>query len=98
MSSSAQKGDQLNIRALKDALERANIVERLVSLAGGARDESLLLEHDPVIGWKVYFSERSQRIGERTFRSEDQACQFIFDTLRSDPTVKKKDRGSICSI
>jgi hypothetical protein len=84
----------LNIRALKDALERANIDERFVSLDGSARDESLVLEHDPVTGWRVYFSERGQRNGERIFRSEDQACQFIFDTLSRDPTVKKTDRDS----
>lgn len=78
----------MNIDALKDALRRANIDERFVSLDGSARDESLVLEHEPVMGWTVYYSERGQRTGERTFRSEDQACQFILDKLSSDPTVK----------
>lgn len=84
----------MNVCALKDALESANIDERFVSLDGSARDESLVLEHDPVMGWRVYFSERGQRIRERTFRSEDQACQYIFDTLSRDPTVRKAESGN----
>lgn len=81
----------MNINALKDALRCANIDERFVSLDGSARDESLVLEHDAVVGWTVYFSERGQRTGERIFGSEDQACQFIFDKLSRDPTVKKAE-------
>lgn len=82
----------MNVDALKDALRRANIDERFVSLDGDARAESLVLEHDSVMGWTVYFSERGQRTGQRTFRSEDQACQFILDKLSRDPTIKRQNR------
>ena len=80
---SAQKrGNQLNTRTLKDALRRANIDERFVSLDGSARDESLVLEHDSVMGWTVYSVNAASAPASGSSDSEDKACQFILDQLK----------------
>jgi hypothetical protein len=50
-------------------------------------DEVLCLRQE-AHEWVVYYSERGLQTGKRAFHSEADACSYMFESLRSDPTVK----------
>jgi hypothetical protein len=50
-------------------------------------DEALCLRQEGH-EWVVYYSERGLRTGKRGFPTEAEACLYVLETLRSDPTVK----------
>jgi hypothetical protein len=81
----------MNISELKMALEKTNVDPYFASLDGEVKAESLVLERPESGGWCVYYSERGQRTGERWFITEEEACQYIFDSLSRDPLAKKRN-------
>jgi len=38
--------------------------------------------------WFVYYSERGLETGRRDFASESEACQYLLEVLRKDPTTR----------
>ena len=49
-------------------------------------DEALCLRQEGH-EWVVYYSERGLLTGKRAFPTEVEACLYVLETLRSDPTV-----------
>jgi hypothetical protein len=80
----------MNATQLKEELVKEGIDTRYASLEGEIRDQSLVLERPESGGWCVYASERGQRLGEHWFITEEEACQYIFDSLSRDPLAKKR--------
>ena len=50
-------------------------------------DEALCLRQEGG-GWFVYYSERGLQTGTQNFPTEAEACLYMLECLRSDPTVK----------
>jgi hypothetical protein len=79
----------VNRQELQDALRREHIKSNCYSLAAKNvdPDEALCLRQDGS-GWLVYYSEHGIQTGKRTFQSESEACTYMLEQLRADPTAK----------
>ena len=75
---------------LKTKLEQAGVYAEAYSLDGGLPNERYVLSQEPNGRWDVYYSERGQKSGLRSFDSESAACQFFLDHVLKDPTVRRK--------
>jgi len=68
---------------------RANgIRDDAYSFEGGLPSERYVLEPTDD-GWRVFYSERGLRTNERTYRTEDSACQYLLELLLEDPTTRQ---------
>jgi hypothetical protein len=50
-------------------------------------DEALCLRKEDS-KWIVFYSERGLKTDKRLFQSEAEACLYVLESQRSDPTVK----------
>ena len=57
------------------------------ALGDVGRDECYVLD-DAGGTWEVFYSERGQKGSLRSFRREEDACRYLLDLLRSDPTTR----------
>jgi hypothetical protein len=74
---------------LEQVLRHERVKDSSYSLAASNfdPDEALCLRQEGR-EWCVYYSERGLRTGRRAFPTESEACLFMLESLRSDPTVK----------
>ncbi|TCW60399.1 hypothetical protein [Treponema sp. J25] len=79
----------MNTKELKMILERENYDPHSYSLDGMNQWECYCLEKS-YGAFHVFYNERGNRVGEKTFKSEDEACRYLYEKLKSDPTTKKK--------
>lgn len=79
----------MNKLELIKKLKEKGILESAYSLNGGLPGDKYVLSDDGYGVWSVYYSERGERIGEKNFKSESEACTYLLKKLLSDPTVKK---------
>ena len=88
----------MNRAELKTLLDAEQIKENTYSLV--ARnfdpDEAICLRQENE-SWVVYYSERGLQTGNEFFKTESEACIYLLEELRSDPTVKS-DRKSGFSL
>lgn len=70
-------------------LDDENVSRDSYELHGGRADEALVLEERGG-AWIVYYAERGLRSGERTFRTQDEACRFMLDMLLRDPSTRRR--------
>ena len=75
-----------NRQQLGDILHREGINPNTYALDGGHPSERYVLDIRPG-GWAVYYSERGLESERREFDSKDEACNYLLDKLRSDPTT-----------
>ncbi len=77
----------MNKNELQDALNREGISPDCFDLEGGLLPERYTLAEE--LGtWSVYYSERGLQTGKRTFISENEACEYLLNTVRDDPTTR----------
>ena len=77
------KKDQLkmNVEKLIKELKELGIPESLYSiLEGGTPSEKLCLVHEDE--WRIYYSERGGRTGERAYPTEEEACEVFLRMLK----------------
>ena len=73
---------------LKEALDQRGADPRSYSLDGGSHMDEYCIEQSAG-GWAVYYSERyTERIDERWFKYEEEACAELLRRLVSDPTTR----------
>jgi hypothetical protein len=72
------------------AIEGENIDPRCFTLDGGLPSEQYVMASDEA-GYHVYYSERGQRTGMRTFASEAMALVALFADLQRDQTTRRRD-------
>ena len=65
---------------LKKILINNNIPKDVYSLEGGLPNEAYCLNTDGD-KWEVYYSERGQKSGLKLFKTEDEACDYIYKSL-----------------
>lgn len=58
------------------------------SLEGGLPPETYVLTIEGG-GWSVYYSERGDRVDERRYDTEDEACSDLLLRLVADPTTRE---------
>ncbi len=75
---------------LKAKLEQAGVRPEAYWLDGGLPNERYVLSQEANGRWDVYYSERGQKRGIRSFDSELAACQFLFDLVLKDPIARRK--------
>lgn len=67
---------------LKDRLQMEGIPEEMYSLEGGLPGERLCLGQTET-GWEVYYSERGLKSGLKHFDTEQDACGYFYNRLRT---------------
>jgi hypothetical protein len=67
---------------LKQQLIKENIRTDSYCLDGGLPNESFCLNNNGK-AWEVYYSERGQKTGLKTFHSEDEACNYFYNSLKN---------------
>ena len=79
----------MNRKDLQEALQREHIKERCYSLEAKNfdPDEALCLRQEEG-HWVVFYSERGLKTGKRAFATEAEACLYMLETLRFDPTTR----------
>jgi len=77
----------MNIEDLKVRLKSLGVSPSAYSLRGGLPSEKYCLSNDSGL-WQVYYSERGQRTGEKSFATESQACEHLLEQLENDPTTR----------
>ena len=77
----------MNRQELLETLGREGIRDDAYNLEGVSVDETLTLgEADG--RWFVYYSERGMETGKKEFATETEACAYLLNILREDPTVR----------
>jgi len=79
----------MNRRELKKILDEEGFNPRRYSLRGGVPDECYCLDQLPSGRWSVYGSERGEKVEERLFDTEAEACDRFLYLLRRDPSTKR---------
>jgi hypothetical protein len=70
----------MNLKGLKQELERLNIPPSEYSLIGGLPNESYCIDVNDGV-WEVYYSERGNKTGLKIFEDENSACEYFLDTI-----------------
>jgi hypothetical protein len=73
---------------LRDVLHREGFRESSFDLDGGLLSERYTLARDRQT-WSVYYSERGLQTGKRNFATESDACEYLLNELRQDPTTRR---------
>ncbi len=79
----------MNRSELKQILETEGFYPFSYDLGGGPAPESHILE-DRAYEWAVYCSERGNHVSEEVFFSESEACEFLLNRMRNDPSTKPR--------
>lgn len=71
----------MDVKKLRDELEKMGISKELYSLmAGGTPNEKLCLVYEDA--WKIYYSERGRRTGEKIYTDEEEACEAFLRKVK----------------
>lgn len=77
----------MNRYELERMLNREGFDPSSYDLEGGLLPERYTLFNQGGI-WYVYYSERGLQTGKRSFATESEACGYLLDLMRDDPTTK----------
>jgi hypothetical protein len=80
----------MNKAELKTKLEQSGVYAEAYFLDGGLPNERYVLSQEASGRWDVYYSERGQKTGLRSFDSESEACEFFLGHILKDPTARRK--------
>ena len=80
-------GERLTRERLRGLLEREGINPRAYNLEGSHGDEAYALAPRPG-GWAVFYAERGEEVGRRSFDTEDEACHYLLGLIVRDPTTR----------
>lgn len=70
----------MDIKELESRLISETIRSDVYSLKGGLTNEAYCISQNNGI-WEVYYSERGNKSGLRTFEEEEGACRYFYDSL-----------------
>jgi len=65
---------------LRKMLDSGNIPKDTYSLEGGLPNEAYCLNQSGN-QWEVYYSERGQKSGLKLFKTENEACDYFYNSL-----------------
>lgn len=70
----------MNTNELEVKLTEAGVRKDVYQLSGGLPNEAYCLAQSDE-EWQVYYSERGSKSNLKTFDTESQACQYLFELL-----------------
>ena len=70
----------MNLQELKGKLDDLKISSELYSLQGGLPNEKLCIVKED--NWKIYYSERGNRTGEKEYETEEEACDVFLRKVK----------------
>lgn len=71
----------MTVNELKNKLDKTGISQDLYSImAGGLPNEKLCIVKEEV--WQVYYSERGKRVGQKSFETEAEACEYFYVKMK----------------
>ena len=76
----------MNRQELREALRGERIRDDAYDLDGGHLPEKYTLG-EANGKWFVYYSERGLESGRKEFASETEACEYLLNKLKKDPTA-----------
>jgi hypothetical protein len=76
----------MNRQELRAVLREERIRDDAYDLKGGHLPETYSLGEANNI-WFVYYSERGLESGKKEFVSETEACEYLLNKLKEDPTA-----------
>ena len=79
----------MTIKDLEDELKSFHIRKDCYSLSGNPEDETLVLEPSTGNGWRIYYSERGLRTGEKVYTTESEACESFLEIVLRDPLMRE---------
>ena len=72
----------MTVFELEKKLNQINVPRDYYSiLLGGLPSETLCIVNNNDM-WQVYYSERGQKTGLKTFETESEACEYFYNKLR----------------
>jgi len=77
----------MNKQQLREILSKECIRDDVYDLDGGHPDEVYTL-HEQNGCWLVYYSERGLKSEKKEFGTESEACEYLLNKLREDPTTR----------
>lgn len=77
----------MNKKDLRKILDREGFRPDCYDLDGGLLPERLTLANEGS-RWAVYYSERGEQTGKRHFDTESEACEYLLEELRDEPSAK----------
>jgi hypothetical protein len=80
---------QLTRERLRALLERERVNPLVYNLEGSHGDEAYVLAVRPG-GWAVFYAERGEEVGLRSFDTEDEACHYMLGLILRDPTTRRR--------
>lgn len=78
----------MNRVELIEKLKNAGVKSQYYSLYGKIVNDAFILEQT-VGKWNVYYFERGSKDMEQSFESESDACNYIYNILKDEPSVKR---------
>ena len=76
----------MKVEELLSALENLGVPKDLYSiLSGGLPNEKLCLVHEDE--WRIYYSERGSKTGEKSYLTEDEACEAFLEKMRKYKSI-----------
>ena len=75
---------------LKYKLNKLNVVESFYSLDGQLLPDRIVLFQNYNIWDVFYFDERGNRDNERTFSTENEACNYIYEHFKNQKAIENK--------
>ena len=77
----------MNKQQLLQAIRKEGIREDAFDLDGGHLSETYTLS-ESYGRWFVYYSERGVESGRKEFATQSQACEYLLNLLKNDPTTR----------
>ena len=79
----------MNVVELGKLLVAESFRSDAYSLCNDLRDNTLCLENN-LSFWSVYYFERGSKFYYKEFREEKDACEYLLQLIRSDPSTKMR--------
>lgn len=79
--------EPLTRERLRGLLEREAVNPLAYNLEGSHGDDAYVIAARAG-GWAVFYAERGQEVGRRTFDTEDDACHYLLGLLLRDSTTR----------
>ena len=77
----------MNKQQLLQAIPKEGIREDAFDLDGGHLSETYTLS-ESYGRWFVYYSEKGLESGKKEFTTQSQACEYLLNLLKKDPTTR----------
>jgi len=80
----------MNLEQLKKELDILNVDPSAYTLLGGLPNECYVFNQAGGGIWEVYYSERGEKTGIRTFDTESSATRYFLEMICKDGSTRRK--------